>query len=339
MASLSPGQGPIVYPFTVVDLTSEIETLPTIWGRINELGVFPTKGVTSEFVEIGIRDGVIYPLSAKERGSEGDLGVVPGERSIILKVPHFPDLEVIKPEDLQDKFVFGSGRKRLASVETATADKLVALRRRHDITLEYLRMGGLKGLIIDGSDTVLYNLFEVFGIEQTVVDFHLDDQATDVGAICDALVDTITLALAGDVMNGVRALVSQEFFAKFTSHPNVEKFFINWQAATALSSGPLTEFPFRGVTFEKYIAGAPNRRGQSRRFIAANEGHAFPIGTQDTFLTAAAPPHHVDFVNTEGVEVFVSPEVLKHGAGVELRSQSNVLPIAKRPATLIKLTA
>ena len=42
-------------------------------------------------------------------------------------------------------------------------------------------------------------------------------------------------------------------------------------------------FPFGGITFEEYRGQATDPDGTVRRFIAANEGHAFPLGTVETF--------------------------------------------------------
>lgn len=329
--------GPIQYPYTAIDLTAEIEKIPNMYGRLQELDLMPIRSERSVMVEIQMKDGLLTILAAEERGAPGSVGDTPDERGLILKVPHFPHFETIKAEDLQDRFVFGSGRQQRRSVETATSERLVALRRKHAITLEFLRMGALKGRIFDGRNRELYNLFSVFGITEKVVYFDLANVASKIGEKCEEVIAHVEENLLGDVMNGVHALVSQEFFDAFVSHPNVEKFYVNHAAAVALSGQRVTSFPFRGVTFEVYRAQAPDMTGTGRRFIAAGEGHAFPLGTQQTFQTSVAPPDHVDMVNMEAPEIFVSPEILRHGTGVELKSQSNVLPLCKRPEVLVRL--
>jgi len=72
--------------------------------------------------------------------------------------------------------------------------------------------------------------------------------------------------------------------------------------------------------------------------VATGKGHAYPTGTQDTFKTWFAPPDTVAAANEPGEEIFVSSEVLKHGKGVELWSESNPLAICKRPEVLVEVT-
>jgi hypothetical protein len=63
----------------------------------------------------------------------------------------------------------------------------------------------------------------------------------------------------------------------------------------------------------------------------------YPVGTGSTFATYDGPVHHVGLVNQPGQEIFISPEPLKHGEGVEMKSQSNVLALCRRPELLVEL--
>lgn len=343
---MDPTTQPIVFPYTAVQLTDEINLIPDLWGRLAGLGLFEPKPIASTYVEIGFRNGEIYVLQATERGAPGS---VQGEKSghtVVLKVPHFPHEAVIRPSDLQDRYVFGSGRQQLASIETATADTLLDIRQHHALTRDFLSMGAIKGKLIDGANKVLYDWFQVFGITPKVIDFDLSNPATNVQAKCAELVAHIDGNLRGETMAGVHCLVSGEFFADLVAHPMVEKFYLNSIAAQQLLAASRTEggrlvqsFTFGEVTFEVCRARAGLRDGSSGRFVAAGEGHAFPLGTTKTFRIYDGPPDHVGLANTLGVEVFVSPEVLKHGQGVELKSQSNVLPICARPDLLVTVRA
>lgn len=329
---------PINFPYTAIDLTQSINVLPNMYGRLMQLDVFPAVGVTTTIVEIRFKDGVLTILPVRERGAEPTPSREGGENSIFLKVPHIPMQDTVTPADLQNKFVFGPERRR-KTVQDATVEKLETVRMKHDITLEFLRMGALKGLIVDGEGTTIYNLFDVFGVTKKSINFELNSDTTDVNKKCYDVIRHIEDNLKGEVMSSVHALVSKEFFDALTTHPNVEKFYLNWTAATTLSGDPRRGFPFGGMVFEEYNAVASDVAGVSQRFIAANAGHAWPRGTLNTFRTHMAPPDHVNWVNTEGVDVFVSPKVLDHGRGVEFLSQSNPLPVCARPALLVELLA
>lgn len=330
---------PINYPFTAIDLTSEINRLDNVWGMLQQLGLFPGQGVSTTMVEIAMEDGRLKILAAEERGAPGSQGRIDPEKSIILKVPSFPHDETIKPEDLQDRFVFGSNRQQRRSVQTETAKKLARLRQLHALTLEYLRMGALKGEIVDGRNRTIYDLFDVFQIQKKVVYFDFEDDDSDIMGAIEAVLGHMEDHLRGETMDGARAIVSPEFFLKLRQHPKVEKFFLNWQAATALAGRETGDFELGGLRFRSYRATATDMTGASRRFVTADKGHAYPTGTTDAHETYFAPAHHVAMANTLGTEIFVSPEILKHGRGVELHSESNPLPVWKAPELLVELDA
>lgn len=331
--------GPINFPYTYMDLSSAIDVVPNQFGRINELDIFPSKGSRSTIVQLRYRNGEVVILPAQERGAETIVNKGPTENQILLTTPHFPQLDLLTPEDLQDIFAFGNSPLRPKTIEDGMNEKLEKVRNKHDITREFLRAGALKGIIVDGANQTIYNLFTVFGINQKVIAFALGNPGTNVLAKCRELRTYLSLNLKGEVMTGVHVFVDAEFMDALTSHPNVEKFYLNWQQANALSQNPSPVFVFGGVAFEQYDAIAPNMNGDSVPFIEAGTGYARPVGTNDTFQTVDGPVDDLRMVNQPGIPIFVSPEPLPHGAGIELKSQSNPLPVCKRPALLVKLTA
>lgn len=336
---LNTGQQ-INFPYSAVDLTQEINVIPNLYGRLNDLDLMPEEPVTSTLVEISYDQGVLTILPTTERGAPPTVGKTTEANSIFLKVPHIPHMDLIKPEDMQDKFAFGSKRQRKMGLADAVAKKLLHISNKHAITLEFMRMGALKGKIIDGAGSELYDLFDVFNIVEKTVDFALDNNDTNVAAKCREVVGHIEDNLTGEIMTSVHALVKPDFFEALVGHPNVEKFYVNWAAAVALANGDVRKgFPFAGILFEEYRGVATDSTGVTRPFIASGEGHAFPRGTMQTYGTYLAPPNHVERVNTLGERIFVSPKILDHGQGVELRSESNPLPICRRPALQVKLTA
>lgn len=329
--------GPINFPYTPIDLTMQVDRVPNQYGRLQALNLMPGEGVSTTIVEVTNREGHITILSTEERDGEVPLGKSDDEGSIFLKVPHIPHLERIKPADLQDRYEIVGGQRVVRGLDGAVARKLVLIRARHGITLEFLRMGALKGLIVDGKNRTLYDLYQVFGITKKAVHFNLGADGTDVREKTFEVARHMEESLKGEMMTGIHALVSREFFSKLVSHPNVEKFYLNHAAAIGVAGDPRKGFTFGAMTFEEYNATAPDMTGANRRFIGQGKGHAFPLGTLSTFKTAFGPANHIQMVNTVGSEIFISPEVLKHGAGVELKSESNPLPYCSRPELLVEL--
>ena len=93
------------------------------------------------------------------------------------------------------------------------------------------------------------------------------------------------------------------------------------------------------VTFEEYAGEASDGDDNVRRFIEAGEGHAFPLGTVDTFATYFAPADFNETANTLGQPLYAKQEPRKFDRGTDLHTQSNPLPMCHRPGVLIKLVA
>ena len=97
-------------------------------------------------------------------------------------------------------------------------------------------------------------------------------------------------------------------------------------------------FNFGGLTFEEYRGQATDLNGVSRRFIAAGEAHAFPLGTIDTFSTYFAPADFNETANTLGQVLYAKQQPRKFERGTDLHTQANPLPMCHRPGVLVKLT-
>ena len=70
---------------------------------------------------------------------------------------------MVLPEEVQGIRAFGS-ETELQTVAGVMAQHLQTMRNKHAITLEHLRFGALKGLILDADGSVIYNLYDEFGI-------------------------------------------------------------------------------------------------------------------------------------------------------------------------------
>ena len=64
---------------------------------------------------------------------------------------------------------------------------------------------------------------------------------------------------------------------------------------------------------------------------------AFPLGTLDTFRTYFAPANLMDAVGTYGQELYAYQLARPNGTGIDIYTQSNPLPIVKRPALTVRL--
>jgi hypothetical protein len=335
-----------VFPYTSLQLSTAINRIPNNYGLLNALGLFPSEGSISTIIEITIEDGTIRVLPAKERGAPGTSGDRGGRKSFWVEVPHFPMEDLITPRDIQNMITIAGRSKRPRTLDDEMAKRLFSIRNKHAITLEWIRMGALKGLITDGGGDTLLDLYDFFGITKKTIDFVLGTAGTDIIAKCTELRQSMSTNLKGETMTRPEVIVDSSFFGKFVQHPKVEKFWINWQAASELArakfdpmGGQLGRtFEFQQIRFREYYGTAPvGKPPTSTPFVPADYGYAYPAGTLNTFETWFAPPNDIRVVNEPGQELWVSPKVLDHGEGVELKSQSNPLAICKRPEVLVEV--
>ena len=331
-------QNPFTNPaFSMAALTAAINILPNRYGRIEELGLMPAKPVRQRQVIVEEMNGVLNLLPTLPPGAPGTVGAR-GKRTLrSFVIPHIPHDDVVLPEEVQGIRAFGSETETEA-VAGVIARHLETMRNKHAITLEHQRMGALKGVILDADGSVLYDLFDEFDITPQTIAFDLGNAGTNVKSKCLATLAAIEDNLKGEFMSGVHCLCSPEFFAALTGHAKVEKAFENWQQGAILINDVRRGFTYAGITFEEYRGQATDPSGTTRRFIAAGEAHAFPLGTVDTFGTYFAPADFNETVNTIGQTLYAKQEPRKFDRGTDLHSQSNPLPMCHRPGVLVKLT-
>lgn len=327
--------------FNLVSLTKAINILPNNYGRLREMNLFPDKGVRSRTVIIEEKNGVLNLLQTMPVGSDGQYNKTGKRKVRSLAIPHIPLNDEILPSEYEGIRSFGSegDTDPLAAI---MADHLQTARNKFGITIEHLRMGALKGIILDADASTLYNLYTEFGISPKTVSFAFATTSplTNVPEKCREVVRHIEDNLLGETMTEVHALVSAEFFDAMIKHSSVTEIYKGHLAAVRTLGGDERKgFKLGGITFEEYRGTATDAEGNARRFIASGEGHAFPLGTQNAFETLYAPGDFLETVNTTGLPLYAKQEEKKFGRGIELHIQSNPLPICYRPGVLVKLTS
>ncbi len=324
--------------FHVTALTAAINILPNNYGRLERMALMPPRPVRFRQIAVEEKNGVLNLLPTLPIGSPGTVGQRGKRKLRSFGIPHIPHDDVVLPEEVQGIRAFGSENETQALADVM-ADHLQSMRNKHAITLEHLRMGALKGVILDADGSTLYDLYDEFGITAKTVSFALSNANTNVKAKCMTVLRHIEDNLRGEVMTRVHALVSSEFFDALTSHAKVEKAYERWLDGTALRDDMRMGFTFGGITFEEYRGQATDPEGTVRRFIAGNEGHAFPLGTVETFSSYFAPADFNETANTMGQPLYAKQEPRKFERGTDLHTQSNPLPMCHRPGVLVKLTA
>jgi hypothetical protein len=321
--------------FTLTQLTRAINKLPNMYGRVNELGMFRWQPQTTNTVTIEMREGTLRLVPTTPWGGVAPKPA-PTKRNIrSFQIPHTPIEDTVMASDIMGIRAFGTENVG-ETIAGRVNDKMQTMRNYIDQTMEWRKVGALKGLVLDADGTtVIENYFTAFGVTKKVIDFALDDPNTDVRAKCVEVLRWIEDHLQGEVSTGVQALTSAEFYDALISHPKVERLYIGYaEGARLLGGDPRKGFNFGGIAFEEY-------RGivDGHRFIDAGKGNAFPTGTQETYANFGAPADFNETVNTLAIPLYARQKNKDFNRGIDLHVQANQLPMLLRPETSVEITA
>lgn len=323
--------------FDMAAMTAAVNKLPNLYNRT--LSIFKPSGITTTTLLVEQRNGTLNIVRSRVRGAPADKVLADKRALRSLVIPHLPIADVLLPDDYQNVRAFGSDNA-MESQATLMAAKLQKMKNVLDQTREHLRMGALKGIILDADGSTMYNLYTEFSITPKTISFALADDETDVRAKCLEVKRHMELNLKGESMSRARCLVDGTFYDAFTSHPNVKAAFASYQALSQdLASDYRSGFKFGDIIWEEYPATWTDLDGTARLAIASGEGHAFPEGTGDVFEEVFAPGNFIETANTVGLPYYARQEMKPFGQGIDLWAESNPLPICKRPEVLVKVTA
>jgi hypothetical protein len=328
--------------YTAVGLTMAVNNIPNVYGMLGDMNVSPGRGIAETYVRIDVQGSVVKVLPAVPRGGPSTLHERVSDKAVLIEVPHFPSMDLITPGDIQNLERVQNGQLQTVTVEDELNRRLEETRQPHDQTLEYMRVGALKGLITDGAGNTLLNLYDAFDLSEQVFDLDLDNPNADLIGICSAIYNHVTTNLLGESFTEIQIPCSSSAFNRLVAHPKVEQYWLNQEAATSMAnmiredkSGGKAgtrgrRFTFQNLTFVEYHGSVVLDDGTASPLIAANTGHAFPAGMRSGWETFFAPAHDIRQVNTMGTHIYVSPKELDHGEGIELKTQSNPISVLKK---------
>lgn len=320
--------------FSAVSLTKGINVAPYVPQRLAELNLFSEEGMTTTSAMIEKRGSTLSLVPAGQRGSPAPNTA--GDKATLIPFPsvHLPQRSTILADSVQNLRAFGS-ETELETVQTVVNNRLAKLRRNLDVTIEYHRMGAIKGQVLDADGTsVLLDLYTAFGVSQQTHNMLLTTSTTKVREQITKAKRKSESDLGGLMYRSMRGLCSADFFDAFVAHPSVEEAYDRWQNGEFLRADVRAGFYHGGVFWEEY-------RGQvsGQDFIASGEAYLVPEGVPDMFITHYAPADYEETVNTIGLPYYAKQEAMRMAKGRELEAQSNPLCMNTRPRSVIKLTA
>lgn len=315
--------------FSLNSLTAALIAQPYTPTILADSGLFSEDGVTTLDITVE-SDGRTIGLVAVQPRNAPPQNVGSDKRSIrSFRVPHLPERATIMADEVQGIRSFGSDNQARA-INDVRDNRLAKMRTQIDYTIEAHRLSALQGQYYDAAGN-LSSLFTEFGVTQQTVAMVLGTATTPIKSKITQVMEAIEAQLDGISFTGVTVYCGATFWKSFISHANVEKFYMNWQAASALNTDPRAPFPFMGMTFVRY-------RGSSTVKIADAEAYAVPTGVRDLFITRFSPANYIETVNTKGLPYYAKVQPMEMDKGIIIEAQSNPINLCTRPSAVIKLT-
>lgn len=315
--------------FNVASLTDSILKAPFKPGRIGALGLFRERGITTTTVVVEEKDGALSLIPTSPRGGPATTIGSDKRTARSFVVPHLERESTILADEVQNVRAFGSESQQ-QGVQALVNERLTDLRAMHEVTLEHMRAGAIKGLIVDSDgSTPIYNLFTEFGVSQQTDEL---DLTADVRSQIVAEQRLVEAELGAEPISGFRAFCGDTFFDALVDSSDVQES-LKYQESAMLRGDLRSGFQYGGVTWENYRGSVG---GVS--FFPADEAYLFPEGT-NIFATYFAPADYLETVNTVGLPVYAKQAMDEQfQRWVKLNTQSNPLALCLRPRAVVKIT-
>jgi hypothetical protein len=263
--------------------------MPFVPGRIGQLGLFREQGVSTTSVMIEEREGSLTLVETTSRGAPAVQHVANKRKARSLTVPHIALEDTILADEVQNVRAFGS-ENMLEGVQNVVNQRLTEMATKMDATLEHLRVGAIKGQILDADGSaVIYDLFTEFGVTaHTEIDFDLDNASPAPGVVkkkCHDIRRKIEDELGVVPYDHIHAMCGPDFYDDLITHPEVEKAYERWLDGAFLRQGQARgSFEYAGILFEEY-------RGKvgTVDFTDAAKAYFFPVGVPGLFRQYNAP--------------------------------------------------
>lgn len=320
--------------FSVSQLTRAIIDTPHVPGRLGQLGLFSNEPISTTSVSIESMGSTLSLVPSAARGTPGRPMTNDKRKLVSVNTVHLPQRASIVADEVQNLRAFGS-ETEVETAQNLMNKKLAKMRRDLDVTIEYQRMGAIKGQVLDSDGTtVLLDMTNVFGVGPQSHNMVLGTTTTKVILKVIEAKRKIETALGGLMYTGLRVLCSSSFFDSLVTHAAVEKAFDRWMNGEFLREDHRGGFYFAGVYWEEYRG---NVSGQP--FVADGTALMIPEGVNDLFVTHFAPADYMETVNTMGLPYYAKQEMMDFNKGIMVEAQSNPISLCTRPAAIVVLSA
>lgn len=325
--------------FSLVGLTASIQDVEYVPGRLGQMGIFEESGITTTSVSIEKVGDTLQLVPTAPRGSSGKV-YQPEKRTLRnLSTVHLPQRATVLADEILGMRAFGTEDEEQVMSSWIQREYLTKMVRDIEATQEHLRIGAVKGSVMDSDGTTeLLDLFTEFGVSQSTASWTI--ASDDIRAEIVLLKRALANKMGGVPFSGLHVFCGATFFDGLIGNSTVEAAYDRWMDGAFLrddySNQGSNGFTFggTGVTFEEYrgsVGGVD--------FIPTAKAYAIPMGVPGLFKTRFAPGDYLETVNTPGLPYYATQERMPHDKGIELEAQSNPLHFCTRPDWIYEITA
>ncbi len=336
--------------YSAITLTTKINNAPYSPQLLGAMGLYAADGVRTTDIAVEEVNGTLTIVATSERGAP-PTQIDHSKRKLRKEGADHIALEAhVKADEVQNALGDAAlgGDPALQSVEGLVDDRLngpFGLRARIELTHEYHRLGGIKGIVVDKDpNKVLHNWFTFFGIAA------LADHNTNFGALtvdggafeleCTGMVRDMTRELEGFAVAMMRpiAFCGDNYFDQVYSNKEVKaarKIRDTGRDSDVFGlSKAFAKLDYGGITWVNYRGTKDGAVG-----IGTDEARLFPLGVPGLFQMMFAPPDIMGMTNMKGLPVFAfMPPEKQTSRQATVEAQSNPLTVCARPRSLRRLT-
>lgn len=291
--------------FSATSLSGMVEKMDYIPQLLGSLNLFEPEPVRTRSIFVDRIEGGLTLIPTSADGAPPDVLGGEDRDAVSLRTTRLAKRFTLYAHELDGIRASGS-ESELMGVQREYGRRLGRIRNDMEITHEHHRLGALQGVLLDADgSTVIYDYSTEFNEAiPAAVSFELDVAATDVHKKCKDIARSMARSGKGSLAAAsIHSLAGDDFYDALISHPTLEKFYLQQQAANGLreaQSKVFDSFHVGGITYHNYRGTDDN----STVAIPTAEAKFFPVGARDVFKVAYSPLEALQFVNTPGQSVY-----------------------------------
>lgn len=292
--------------FSTISLSGFVQKMDYRPQLLGSLGLFTPRPVRTRNIFVDRVDGGLTLIPTSADGAPPVSATRDSRDAVSLRTTRLAKETTLYAHELDSLRASGT-ETELMAVQAEFAGRFQGIREDMELTHEHMRLGALQGKVLDADGvTVIYDYEAEFNEAiPAATSYELDVDTTDVLQIEKDLMRSMFRSGRGSLAGAtIHALCGDAFYDSLVSHPQLEKFYLNHQAALGMMQTQAQVFQSwrspSGITYHNYRGTDDN----STVAVDVDQAKFFPVGARDVFSVAYSPLESMEFINTPGQAVY-----------------------------------